>query len=117
METIEKRLERLEYYQKIMLELIDLEKRPFHHLLMKQKLAEDEVAELYRLCEELTMEYKKQKAEGFVGFSPLLKIFSERLNPKLSLLETIEALHKERIYMPLMTVLKNTIIDQHTKSS
>ncbi|MBM7659927.1 hypothetical protein JOC85_000694 [Bacillus mesophilus] len=117
METIEKRIERLEYYQKLMLELVDLESWPLHHLVMKRKLSEEEVEELFYLCEELTVEYKNQKAEGFVGFTPLLQDFIGRLNEKLSPLETIEALHKEQLYQPLMLILKHTIIEQHSKSS
>jgi hypothetical protein len=117
LETIEKRIERLEYYQKLMLELVDLEKWPLHHLVMKRQLNEEEVEELFYLCEELTEEYKSQKAEGFVGFTPLLQDFIERLNGKLSPLETIEALYKEQLYLPLMTTFKNTIIEQHSKSS
>ncbi|WP_246938841.1 DUF1878 family protein [Bacillus pinisoli] len=117
MDTLEKRLERLEYYQRLMLELVNLEKWPLHQLIIKRQLTEEEVDELFCLCEELTEEYKRQKAEGFVGFSPLLHMFIDRLNRKITAIETIEALYKEQMYVPLMTIFKNIIIEQHTKSS
>jgi hypothetical protein len=114
MESIEQRLERLEYYHKLMVELVESEKWPFHQLVMKRQLTEVEVMELFGVCEELTEEYKRQKAEGFVGFSPLLHTFKHRLNPKLALIEVIEALHQERLFLPLMTVLRQTMIDEQS---
>jgi hypothetical protein len=112
MESIEQRLERLEYYHKLMIELVESEKWPFHHLVMKRHLTEGEVVELFRVCEVLTEEYKTQKAEGFVGFSPLLHTFKQLLNPKLTLIEVIEALHQERLFFPLMTVLRQAMVDE-----
>ncbi len=112
MDTVEQRIERLEYYQKLMIGLVETERWPFHHLVMKRQLSETEVGALFQMCEELTEEYKKQKAEGFVGFSPLLHTFKQLLNPKLSSLEVIDALYHEQLYMPLMTTLRQEMIDE-----
>lgn len=112
MESIEQRLERLEYYQKLMIDLVEGSKWPFHHLVMSRQLTEQEVNELFQLCENLTAQYKKQKAEGFISFTPLLHTFKQYLNPKLSSLEVIVAMEDEHLYVPLMTALKNAMIDE-----
>jgi hypothetical protein len=111
-EPIEQRLERLEYYHKLMIELVETSKWPFHHLVMVKQLSEYEVRELFALCEALMDEYKTQKAEGFVSFVPLLHTFKQSLNPKLSALEVIQALNQENLFVPLMTVLKQAIMDE-----
>lgn len=113
MESFEARIERLEYYQQLMIELVELEKWPFHQLIMKCKLTEQEVLSLFNLCEELNEEYKKQKAEGFVGFSPLLVIFRQKLNYKLAPLEVILALEQENYFPHLMAVLKKAVMDEY----
>ncbi|MBM6617210.1 DUF1878 family protein [Bacillus suaedaesalsae] len=112
MESIEQRLERLEYYQKLMIDLVEKAKWPFHQLIMVRQLTEHEVNELFQLCENLTHEYKQQKAEGFISFSPLLHIFKQYLNPKLSCLEVIIAMEQEQLYLPLMNALKNAMMDE-----
>jgi hypothetical protein len=111
-EPIEQRLERLEYYQKLMIELVETSKWPFHHLVMVRQLTESDVRELFGLCENLMDEYKIQKAEGFVSFFPLLDTFKHSLNPKLSALEVIHALDQENLFVPLMTVLKQAIMNE-----
>ncbi|MFZ3589803.1 DUF1878 family protein [Bacillus sp. DJP31] len=111
MDSIEQRIERLEYYHKLMMGLVENEQWPFHHLIMNRQLTEEEVRELFHMCEDLTEEYKRQKAEGFVGFTPLLQTFKQLLNPKLSSLEVMDALQKEQLYVPLMTALRQAVID------
>ncbi|KAA0547525.1 DUF1878 family protein [Bacillus sp. BGMRC 2118] len=111
-ESIEKRLERLEYYQKLMMDFVEHDKWPFHQLIMVRQLTEHEVNELFQLCESLTSEYKQQKAEGFISFTPLLHTFKQYLNPKLSSLEVITAMEQEKLFLPLMHVLKNAIMEE-----
>jgi hypothetical protein len=111
-EPIEQRIERLEYYHKLMIELVESSKWPFHYLVMAKKLTEIEVGELFELCEELTEEYKQQKTEGFVSFLPLFNTFKQKLNPKLSALEVINALEQERLFIPLMTVFKQALMNE-----
>lgn len=115
MDSVERRIERLEYYQRLMIGLVEIQRWPFHHLVMNKQLTEEEVTVLFQLCEELTEEYKKQKAEGFVGFSPLLRTFKQYLNPKLSSHEVINSLYQEGLYLPLMTVLHQAMTDEENK--
>ncbi|WP_077617139.1 DUF1878 family protein [Litchfieldia sinesaloumensis] len=109
MESIEDRLERLEYYQSIILPLLGDKLSPFYQLIMDAQLTKKEVDDLLRICEELSIEYKKQKAEGFVGFAPLLTQFVGMLHPRLHPETTIDVLAKERKYTPLMNEFKGII--------
>lgn len=45
---------------------------------------------------------KEQKAEGFLYFHPLLKEFSEKVNKKLDVHETIESCLNEGLHLELM---------------
>jgi hypothetical protein len=102
MDTMEERLRRLEFYQSLLIEMIDGDKYPFYKLVMQLNLSEEEVHQLFLLCEELSIEYEKQKAEGFVIFNPLLTQFAGMLPPKLDVEETIYALYKQGLFTPLM---------------
>ncbi|MFC4322156.1 DUF1878 family protein [Litchfieldia salsa] len=103
MESLEARVNRLEYYQKLLLQLLDKEKVNFYKLIVESNLQENEVNDLLNLCELMSIEYKKQKAEGLVIFSPLLTQFAGLLNPKLNIKNTIEALLKQGLFVPVMT--------------
>ena len=109
MESIEDRLERLEYYQSLILPLLGDKLTPFYKLIMDAKLSKKDVEDLLNLCEELSIEYKKQKAEGFISFTPLLTQFVGMLHPRLDLKATIDVLAKERKYTPLMNEFKGII--------
>ncbi|WP_010283529.1 DUF1878 family protein [Bacillus timonensis] len=109
METIEERLERLEYYQTLILKLLDDKLSPFYKLIMEAKLTKREVEQLFNTCEELSKEYKIQKAEGLISFTPLLTQFVGMLHPSLDPRTTINALAKERKYTPLMNEFKGII--------
>lgn len=109
MESIEERIERLEYYQSLMLPLLEDKLPPFYKLIMEAKLTKKDVIELLKYCEELSIEYKNQKAEGFVGFTPLLTQFVGMLHPNLDPKATIDVLAKERKYTPLMHEFKGII--------
>ncbi len=93
-----------------MIGLVETHRFPFHHLVINKQLSEEEVTSLLLLCEQLTDEYHKQKAEGFVGFSPLLFKFMQCLNSKLSAFEVIDSLYQEELYVPLMTVLRQEMM-------
>lgn len=109
MDTIENRIAKLEYYQSLLLEMIDETKKPFYHLIIKANLAKHEVDDVLKLCETLSEEYEKQKAEGFVMFTPLLTHFAGMLHPKLPLDQTIDALLQQNMFVPLMKEFKKLI--------
>lgn len=109
MGEIERRLEKIEYHQKLLLAMIQTQNFPVYELIVKKDLAEDEVEKLFNLCDELTIQYEQQKEEGFVYFTPLLAQFVRLINKKLDPEETINAFLGQKIYVSLMEVLKKTL--------
>lgn len=109
MEDIEKRLKKVEYHQRLLLEMMQTKKFPVYELIIKKGLTEEEVKELFNLCEELTLQYEQQKEEGFVYFIPLLTQFVRSINEKLDPEETIHALLGQGMYLPLMEVLNKAL--------
>ncbi|MDR4887208.1 DUF1878 family protein [Fredinandcohnia sp. QZ13] len=109
METIEERLARLEYYQSLILPLLGEKLPTFYKMIMEAGLSQTDVESLLQTCEEMSIEYKKQKAEGFIGFTPLLTQFVGMLHPHLDPEATINILAQERKYAPLMQEFKGII--------
>src|SRR5690606_17991457 len=109
MESIEERLERLEYYQSLIIPLIEDKLSPFHKIIIEANLSKRDVEDLLDICEELSTEYKKQKAEGFIDFTPLLTQFVGMLHHNLDPETTINVLAQERRYTPLMHEFKGII--------
>ena len=110
MEDMEKRLKKVEYHQRLLLEMMQTQKFPAYELIIKKDLTEDEVRELVDLCEELTLQYEQQKEEGFVYFLPLLTQFVSSINKKLDPEETIHAFLRQGMFLPLMEVLNKASI-------
>lgn len=107
METNEEKLERLEFYQELLLPVTKAS-FPFYALIVKNKLTKHEVNEIFDLCQQLENQYEKQKEEGFVTFAPLLTHFVGMLNYKLDPHKTIVALYEQDFYRGLMNeFLKN----------
>ncbi|MBU7595057.1 DUF1878 family protein [Metabacillus halosaccharovorans] len=102
MNSIEKRLETLEYYQSLLLKIVEPAKFPFYHLVMSKGLSKEEIEEVLMICEELSRLHEEQKAQGLVIFTDLLTRFAGQLNPKLDLYETIHAIHRQNLYSSLM---------------
>ena len=102
MDSIEKRLETLEYYQTLFIKMLEPEKFPFYHMVMSKGLSKEEIEEIHTICHELSENHNEQKAQGLVIFTDLLTQFAGQLNAKLDLYETIRALHKQKLYRPLM---------------
>jgi hypothetical protein len=105
METVEERLERLEFYNKLTIESVDLTLYPFFRLVMEKKLTEKEVDDIILLCDELEKTFSMQSEEGFVHYTPLLIHFAGMLSPKLKPKETITALLQQEKYISLMNKL------------
>ncbi|MCA1030882.1 YhaI family protein [Bacillus timonensis] len=103
MESLESRIERLEYYQTLMLEAFADDKFHFYKVIMKAGLKKEEVRQIFNVCEEMSIEMKKQKAEGLVVFTPLLTRFVGMLPPQLEIEETILSLYLQGLFKELMS--------------
>jgi hypothetical protein len=106
MGALEERIAKLEFHQSLLMEMIDKTKKPFYYLVIKANLTKEEVEEVLSLCQQLSEEYEKQKAEGLTIFTPLLVQFAGMLHPSLPLEQTVDALLAQQMFVPLMTELK-----------
>ncbi|MBU8905454.1 DUF1878 family protein [Desertibacillus haloalkaliphilus] len=109
METIEERVGRLEYYKRIFVEMVDKERFPFYYLMVENDLTEEEVEEVYALCEHLNQQLEEQRDSGLLNYTSLLIHFVGMLNVKLNPEVTIQALYKQGYYQPLMLRLRSLI--------
>ncbi|MEA3322303.1 MAG: DUF1878 family protein [Bacillota bacterium] len=106
---MEERLETLEFYVELLIKQMDRTRYPWDYLIMLGKLSKKDVRNLYNVCEKLSKEMEKQKAEGFVTFSPLLIQFRQALPKDLPLEDTISALRTQGYYVPLMDAFQRVI--------
>lgn len=100
------RIERMEYHQKLLLNMIHHKGHEFDRLIIQKNLNETEVNEFFLLCEDLSKEAMEQKAEKFVFYTPLFNEFMKRLNPKLQSTEVIHACMEQKVYPDLMKILQ-----------
>ncbi|QGQ44529.1 DUF1878 family protein [Metabacillus sediminilitoris] len=103
MDSLEKRLETLEYYQTLLLQMIEPNHFPFYRLVMEKGLSRREIEEVFTFCNELSYLHEEQKAQGLVIFTDLLTQFAGQLNPKLDIFETVQAMSKQGLYSSLMS--------------
>ncbi|WP_456271913.1 DUF1878 family protein [Bacillus sp. AK031] len=109
MSELLERIEKLEYQQKLLMEMMPERGYEFYRLVMKYGLSEKEVNGFYQLCEVLNKQCQEQKAEGFVFFAPLFKEFVGNMDPRLPAEEVIEACLAQRLYPFLMEQLKRNL--------
>ena len=102
MESLESRLNRLEFYFQIVWDNTNLDGKPFYALIIKKELTKQEVDDIFKTCEELDKKYKEQKAEGFIDFVPILTQFVGMLTPKIAPHEAVDALSKQGLYKEMM---------------
>lgn len=100
------KIAKLEYHQRLLLEIIDHPHQQFNKLVIECSIAEKEVEEFNNLCESMNKEWEEQKAEGFVYFQPLFQKFKNQLHVRLQPEKVISACIKQRIYLPLMEEFK-----------
>ncbi|TLS38054.1 DUF1878 family protein [Pseudalkalibacillus caeni] len=105
MDSITKRLERIEFHQRLLAKMHTMEKVPFYRLVIEKGLTEDEMNEVLDLCEEVNQRFKKQLEEGLVSHTTLLIHFVGMLNVKLAPKETVESLYEQGIFPELMKKL------------
>ena len=110
-EELLRRIEILEYHQRLLLNLLGSSERSFTKMIILKNLEEKEVREFHELCDELSIKMQEQKAEGFVYFLPLFQEFSNRLNKKLEAEATVKACLEEKIHLELMSEFQKFLID------
>ncbi|MGF2615247.1 DUF1878 family protein [Rossellomorea vietnamensis] len=109
MNDLLKRIEKIEFQQKLLMEMIPERGYDFYKLIIKKGLSEAQLQEFYQLCERLNIKCQEQKAEGFVFFAPLFKEFTEELNSRLTPQEVIDACTAQKLYPFLMEQLKRNL--------
>ncbi len=109
MDELIKRIEKLEYYQRLMTDMIPENGFPFHRLIIRKGLSEKEVMEFFNTCDKLSMKIEKQKAEGFVYNTPLFKEFEAELHARLEVHEVVDGCLAQDIYPALMKQLKKSL--------
>jgi hypothetical protein len=104
-----KRIQLLEYHQKLLLTLVNNPKLEFNKLIIEKGISEQEVQNLFKLCEEMCIKMDEQKAEGFVYFSPLFEEFSTSLPLTLRTEEVVQACLRQNLFESLMIEFKKYI--------
>jgi len=100
-ELLLKRINLLEYHQKLLVKLINNPNLEFYKLIIEYGLTEQEIDKFYYLCNELSIKLDKQKAEGYVYFHPLFVELSASLPAKMKIEEVIMACLLQKIHEPL----------------
>ncbi|MDQ0214754.1 hypothetical protein J2S13_001151 [Oikeobacillus pervagus] len=108
-EDLIKRIEKLEFHQQLLLNMVKRDDYPFNWIIIEKRLSREDRDEFFKVCEELNKVRLEQKAEGFVFHSPLFKEFKRRVHPRLRSKEVIEACIQQGVYVPLMVELKKNI--------
>ncbi|MEK3887527.1 DUF1878 family protein [Bacillus sp. FSL K6-3431] len=109
MDNLVARLERLEYYQQLLINMVPENGHEFDQLIIRKNLDEKEVKAFYALCEEMSMKVEEEKAAQFVFHAPLFKDFLSQLNPKLNIEEVIDACERQKLFLDLMKVLQKNM--------
>ena len=100
------KVSRLEYHQRLLLEMLTGSTYQFNKLIIEKSLTEKEVDEFFKICDDLSNQLKEQKEEGFVYFHPLFEKLKTSLHPNLDMQEVIYACLGQQLYVPLMTELR-----------
>jgi hypothetical protein len=74
----------LEYYQRLLVQMVDAEKYPFYLSVMKTGLSAEEIEDIHRICAELEQMLAEQKEQGLLDYMSLLTLFAGQLNHKLT---------------------------------
>ncbi|WP_250886717.1 DUF1878 family protein [Bacillus sp. SM2101] len=96
------RIEKIEYYQTLLLKMVEEDHMPFYQMVIKEQLSKEDVDEILSICEKLSIKLEEQKAEGLLVFTPLLIEFSKTIQFKMNVKDTVTAMLKQQMYTPLM---------------
>jgi len=106
---LEERIEKLEYYVNELMKLVDVSQKPFSVLLLKSCTNEKEIEDIKRKCENVNIEFQKQKAEGLLHFDPLLNSFINELPSTICIDDLVIASIIEGYYTDVMTEFKRLL--------
>ena len=104
-----KKIEKLEYHQQLLVRMMKHSKEQLYYLIIEKNLSRKETEQLLKICEDLSIELKKQKAEGYVTSNPLLIELKSNLTPSISPKELIQACLEQGIYVSLMKELQKSL--------
>jgi hypothetical protein len=103
------RIQLLEYHQKLLLKLLNNPRLEFNKLVIEKGISEQEVQNIFELCEKMCKKMEEQKAEGFVYFDPLFAEFSTSLPQPLRTEEVIHACLSQNLFESIMLEFKKYI--------
>ncbi|HHY21993.1 MAG TPA: DUF1878 family protein [Bacilli bacterium] len=102
---LDKQIGKVEFYQRLLAEMVSEERFSFYRLVIEKGLSEAEMQEVIQVVTELDQQFEEQKEMGYIHFSSLLVHFAGMLNPKLKPYEAIQALKSQGICVNLMETL------------
>ncbi|WP_096201479.1 DUF1878 family protein [Bacillus sp. FJAT-45350] len=117
MESLDAQVRRLGFYQTLLLDMVDTSKFPFYQLVIRNGVTEEEMKELFILCNELNELLEEQRELGYVRHTSLLVHFVGMLTIKLKPKAVIEAMQQQSLYGSLMDVLLKALIEHNIEES
>lgn len=104
-----KRLNLLEYHQKLLVKMMTNPKLDFYKLVIEKGITEQEVEAFFKLGDILSIKMEEQKAEGFMHFYPLFNEFTASLPAKFIVDETVTSCLSQNLFPKLMLEFKKYI--------
>ncbi|QPC45988.1 DUF1878 family protein [Mangrovibacillus cuniculi] len=105
MSNLEKRLERIEFHQKLIVEYIDNPKAGLYKFVVQHGVSKEEYMEFTTLCQSLMQKFETEKKAESVYYTPLFLEFVNGL-PKTFNLKVIDACIKHGLYKEMMIAFK-----------
>lgn len=102
LDALLEKINRLEYHQSLLLKMMTASNDQFYKLIIEKSLNKHDVEQFFQKCDELTLLYKEQTAEGLVHFNSLYEEFQKALHPNLNAEEVVRACLRQQLYLPLM---------------
>ena len=109
MEDLKKRVELLEFQQRLLMKMLKDTDDQLYYLFIKKNLTKAEAERLVEYCEKMSKEFEKRKAEGFVTFSPLLCDLKKNLPPDIAPEELIAACLQQGVFVPFMQQMRKEL--------
>ncbi|WP_349409591.1 DUF1878 family protein [Pseudalkalibacillus sp. SCS-8] len=100
-----KRIDRLSFYQEILLDTINPIRFPWYRIIIEKGMERAEVEEVYALFEQLEERKENIREAGMLDMTPLLFHYVGMLNSDLDPFMTAKALHDQGIHKSLTAEL------------
>ena len=95
-------IETLRYHQQLLLNIIRHPGAKLDYLFVEKNFTKKEAEELQGLCDVLSKRYEIEQAERYMNFRPLFSQLEQRINPKITIKECIEACLSQGLYVSFM---------------